>query len=145
MRLCHFIYGKMLIFIQHFVILQQLSIGLRHKRTDCVSPPEAGTHNKKQLSFPRQNNTLPTKQFHKPPFINGIDRKFPAVEVFESARVGRESERQLIRAKRLRFRSVTLVERVVAVFSVAEQRVTDMREMGAYLMSSSRQQIDLNE
>ena len=90
-------------------------------------------------------NIWSLEQTLEPKPVRIADRELMTVEVLQTARVRGKREFQLVRAKRLKFRVIPFVERVLAVLAVAEQRMSDMREVSAYLVSSSREQIDLDQ
>lgn len=71
--------------------------------------------------------------------------KLSAVQVGESAGIGGEIEAQLVGIQRLLLIPAALALGVVGIFAVAQKGVPDVRKVGADLVGSAGEQINLEQ
>lgn len=69
----------------------------------------------------------------------------PSVEIIERGALRLEAELNLVGIERLKLVAELFVVAVYAVLAVAEQRVTDRREVRAYLMRAPRYKLNLDK
>ena len=80
-----------------------------------------------------------------PPEPNVGNLKAFSVKIFKNTRFARESKFKPIGIQKLLFVAERLVHGVFSVFAVAEQGMADTCKVRPYLMSSAREQLNLNK
>ena len=105
---------------------------------------------KKQAVFlcimPKENRSVKPSEFpDKPDFFPVRHRKFPVIQVLKTACWCCELKPQLVGIQLLSVVARRAVHLVASVLSIAQKRVSDMREMRADLVCASGEQIHLHK